>query len=191
MTFDERLQARRILLPQRLPQRNRLVDRLRLAFVFRLRFAGVAARELRMQMTDLFAQDFRDSRPLARRKLRDRERVELADEHVVRLADRHHRQRLRPLVRTLRIGKAQARRHSGDLARLRLRGRFVVLDRRVAGHCERLSSSRDASLAASADANPAGNSCGPGSRWRTPQNGSGKCESETNRGTTCQCRCGT
>ena len=68
IAFEQRLQARRVLLPQRLPQRERLVGRLELAVDRGLRLARVAARELGVKVSDLLAQDFGDRRALARRR---------------------------------------------------------------------------------------------------------------------------
>ena len=52
IALEQRLQAGRVLLPQALPQRDRLVGGLELAIDRRLRLARIAARELGVQMGD-------------------------------------------------------------------------------------------------------------------------------------------
>ena len=78
VALEQRLEARRILLPQRLPQRDRLLGGLELALRRRLRLAGVAAREFGVQVGDLLAQHFGDRRALARRESRRRQARQLA-----------------------------------------------------------------------------------------------------------------
>ena len=83
IAFEQRLQAGGILLPQRLPERDRLVGGLELAVDRRLRLAGITARELGMQVGDLVAQHFGDRRPLARREVGRGQRAELAEHGFV------------------------------------------------------------------------------------------------------------
>ena len=70
VAFEQGLQARRVLLPQSLPQRDRLLGGVELAVRGGLRLAGIAAGELGVQMRDLLAHHFGDGRALARRKIR-------------------------------------------------------------------------------------------------------------------------
>ena len=105
--FEQRFQAHRVLDPQRLPQRDRLVGGLDLALVERLRLAGVAAGELRVQMCNRLADELGDRRPVTRSHLRSRQRAQLVQQRLVRLADVGKWQRLDPPGRGCRVGKRE------------------------------------------------------------------------------------
>ena len=89
--FEQRPQADRILDPQRLPQRDGLVGRFGLALVERLRPAGIAPRELGMQMRHGLARELGDRRAVARADFGCGERAQLAEERLV--GEAHLRQR--------------------------------------------------------------------------------------------------
>ena len=80
IAFEQRLQARRILFPQALPQRDRLQRRVLLAVRRRLRLAGIPARELGVQVRDLVAHHLGDRRALARREVGVGHRPQLAED---------------------------------------------------------------------------------------------------------------
>ena len=97
----------RVLDPERLPQRDRLVGGLRLALVERLRLAGVAAGEFGVQMGDGLADQLGDRRAVARPHLRRRQCAELVEDCLIGLADVGKRQRLHPPRRRRRVGKCE------------------------------------------------------------------------------------
>jgi hypothetical protein len=78
IAFEQRLEARGVLLPQGVPQRDRGVGGVAVALARRLRLAGVAARELGVQDRHAIAQDLGDARPLARGQSGGRERPQVA-----------------------------------------------------------------------------------------------------------------
>ena len=71
-----------------LPQRDRLFGGFELAVGGRLRLAGVAARELGVQVGDLVAHHFGDGRALARREVGRRQRAQLTAHRFVERRDR-------------------------------------------------------------------------------------------------------
>jgi len=107
--FEQRPQAHRVLDPQRLPQRDRLVGGLGLALVERLGFSRVATRELGVQMRDRLAGELGDRGAVARADLRMRERVQLTEQRFVRRADVRQRQRVHPARGARRVGECELR----------------------------------------------------------------------------------
>ncbi len=94
--FQQGLETHRVLDPQRLPQGDRLVGRFGLALVKRLRFPGVPACELGVQVRDRLANQFGDRRAVARPDMGGGQRLQLAQQLVVCLSDVRKRQRLDP-----------------------------------------------------------------------------------------------
>jgi len=110
VAFEQRLQAARIELPQRLPQRDRLVRGLALAPDRRLRLARVAAREFGVQVARRFAQHFGDGRAFTRRERRGRDRAQLADDRFERLRNGREWQAVGPFRGAFRVGEREAHR---------------------------------------------------------------------------------
>ncbi len=126
VALEERLEAARIELPHRLPERDRLVRRLALAPDGGLRLAGVASRELGVQVPGGIAQHLGDRRALARGERRRGHRPDLADEAFVGLPDCREWKRVRPPGRSLGVCESQrdllpggAGGHRADLRRWR------------------------------------------------------------------------
>jgi hypothetical protein len=109
IAFEQGLQARRILLPQRMPQRDGLICRVQLAVRRRLRFSGEAARQLRVQVGSLVAHHFGDRRALARSEGRGGQRAQLTVDGRVQGPHACDHKRLGPALGAVRIGKRQRR----------------------------------------------------------------------------------
>jgi len=121
IALEQRLEAGGILLPQRLPECGRLIGRFELAVHRGLRLAGITARQLLVQISDLVAQDFGDRRALARREVGVRKRAQLAENSFEDLRDIGQRKRVRPLLRAFRVGECERRRGNGGSGRAVLR----------------------------------------------------------------------
>jgi hypothetical protein len=107
VALEERLEAARIELPHRLPERDRLVGRFALAPDGGLRLAGVAPREFGMQVGGGLAQHLGDGRALARGERRGGDRPDLADEALVGLPDRREGKGVGPPGSTLGVRERQ------------------------------------------------------------------------------------
>ena len=122
VALEQRLQARRVLLPQALPQRDRLVGGFELAIDRRLALARVAARELGVQMGDELAQHLGDRRALARRERRRGQRLQLAEHRLADEGDALERQRVRPSLRGFHVGECEGAQFAvGPRRRIRAR----------------------------------------------------------------------
>jgi hypothetical protein len=105
IAFEQRLQARRVLLPEALPECDRMLGRLELAIDGGLSLARVTSRKLGVQMRDQIAQHFGDRRTLARRKRRGRQRTQLALHRLAYERDVRERKRIRPFPGAVGVGK--------------------------------------------------------------------------------------
>jgi len=122
VALQQRLEAGRVLLPQALPQRDRVVGGFELAIDRRLALARIAARKLGMQIGDELAQHFGDRRALARGERRDRHRLQLAEHRFADEGDALQRQRIRPSLRGLHVGECEGAQFAvGTRRRIRAR----------------------------------------------------------------------
>ena len=117
VALQQRLQAGRVLLPEALPQGDRLLGGLQLAIDRRLTLARIAARELRVQMGDELAQHFGDRRAFARRERRRRDRLQLRQHRFANESDALQRQRVRPSLRGLHVGEREGAQFAVGLRR--------------------------------------------------------------------------
>ncbi len=98
VALEQGLEARRVLLPQPMPERERLLGGIELALGGGLRLARVATRELGVQMRAPARADLGDGRALARREVGCRQRAQLPVHGLVQRRDGGDQQRLRPSV---------------------------------------------------------------------------------------------
>ena len=109
IAFEQRLEARGVLLPQRLPERDGLVGGKPFALDGRLGLAGIAPCELGVQMQDLCSGQLGDRAALARRQGCGGHGLQLAKERVVGLRDAEQGESLHPLRCSVDVRKSEPR----------------------------------------------------------------------------------
>ena len=109
IVFQQRLETRRVLAPERLPKRECLQERLALAVDRRLRLARIATGQLGVQEHHRLAHHFGDARPLARREIGLGQPLELPEDRIVVLWNVGERKRTQPCCTTIGIGERERR----------------------------------------------------------------------------------
>ena len=127
IALEQRLQTRRILVPECLPEREPLLGGVVFAIGRRMRLASVAAGKLGMQVGNRLTEHLGDARTFSRREVGLCHPLQLIANRVVMLGDVRQRQRPQPACATVSVGERQRRRLGAGLRERELVGhRFSV-----------------------------------------------------------------